>query len=335
MAEKVRWGILGTATIGRAAMVPAIQASSNGELVAVASRDAERAFGYATRFGIPNSYGSYDALLRDPRIDAVYIPLPNSLHAPWTLNAIAAGKHVLCEKPMALSESECLEMALAAERTGVRLMEAFMYRFHPQISAALTLLDNGAVGDLHHMHSAFTFRLARADNIRFHPELGGGSLMDVGCFCINLFRTFAGEEPVEVQAWARWYPSGVDEAMVGSLRFPSGVTAQFDCSMAMARRETFLLGGTEGSLELPRAFLPGTANTQIVLRRGYSDTDQRTISGVDEYRLMVEHFADCVLTNTTPLFDAREAALNMRAIEALYRSAAEGGEPVHLAPLPN
>lgn len=334
MADKVRWGVLGTATIGRAAMVPAIQSSSNGELVAVASRDAERAFGYATRFGVPNSYGSYEALLRDPDIDAVYIPLPNSQHAPWTLHAIEAGKHVLCEKPLALSEAECLELAEAAERRGVKLMEAFMYRFHPQIGAALTLLDNGAVGELHHMHSAFTFRLAHMDNIRFHPELGGGSLMDVGCFCVNIFRTFAAEEPIEVQAWARWHASGVDETIAGALRFPSGVTAQFDCSLSMVRRETFLAAGTDGSLELPRAFLPGTASTQIVLRRGYSDVEQRTIAGVDEYRLMVEHFADCVITHTSPLFDAREAALTLRTIEALYRSAADGGQPVHLAPLP-
>lgn len=330
MADKVRWGVLSTANIGRAALAPAIQSSSNGEIVAVASRDAERAFGFATRFNIPNSYGSYEALLRDPEVDAVYIPLPNSLHCPWTLRAIAAGKHVLCEKPLGLSAAECLEMAEAAERRGVKLMEAFMYRFHPQIGAALTLLDNGAVGELQHMHAAFTFRLTRLDNIRLQPELGGGSLMDVGCYCINIFRTFAAEEPLEVQAWARWHSGGVDEAMAGTLLFPDGITAQFDCSLAMARRETFLAAGTEGSLELPRAFLPGTASTNIVLRRGYSDVDQRTVAGVDEYRLMAEHFADCVLTNTTPLFDAREAALTLRVIEALYSSAASDGRPVRL-----
>jgi predicted dehydrogenase len=332
MADKVRWGVLSTANIGRSVVVPAIQSSANGEVAAVASRDAERAFGYATRFNIPNSYGSYEALLRDPDIEAVYIPLPNSLHAPWVLQAIAAGKHVLCEKPLGLSEAECLEMADAADRRGVRLMEAFMYRFHPQISAALTLLDNGAVGELHHMHAAFTFRLTRQDNIRLQPELGGGSLMDVGCYCVNIFRTFAAEEPEEVQAWARWHPGGVDEAMAGTLRFPGGVTAQFDCSLSMARRETFLAAGTEGSMELPRAFLPGTASTTIELRRGYNDVEQRTIAGVDEYRLMAEHFADCVLTHTTPLFDAREAALTLRVIEALYRSAGEGGVPVRLPP---
>lgn len=332
MADKVRWGILSTANIGRAALVPAIQSSTNSEIVAVASRDTDRALGYATRFGIPNSYGTYDALLADTAVDAVYIPLPNALHAPWVLRALDAGKHVLCEKPLGVSAAECEEMADLADSRRLKLMEAFMYRFHPQIEAALTLLENGAVGEMQHMHAAFTFRLTRPDNIRFQPDLGGGSLMDVGCYCVNVFRTFANEEPVEAQAFARWHINGVDEQMAGTLRFASGITAQFDCALNLARRETFVAAGTEGTLELPRAFLPGTNNTVVTLRRGYSDENQRTIAGVDEYKLMVEHFADCVLTNTSPLFDAREAAGNMRAIEALYRSAAANGAPVPVPP---
>ncbi len=332
MADKVRWGILSTANIGRAAVVPAIQASGNGEVVAVASRDLDRALGYATRFAIPNSYGSYDALLADPQVDAVYVPLPNSLHAPWVLRALDAGKHVLCEKPMGVSAAECYEMADAAESRRLKLMEAFMYRFHPQIEAALTLLEGGAIGELRHMQSSFSFRLTRPDNIRLQPDLGGGSLMDVGCYCVNIVRTFANEEPVEAQAFARWHPNGVDEQMMGALRFPSGMTAQFDCALSLARRESFVAAGTEGTLELPRAFLPGMDATTVLLRRGYKDENTRTIAGVDEYRLLVEHFADCILTNTSPLFDAREAAGNMRAIEALYRSAAANGAPVPIPP---
>jgi predicted dehydrogenase len=333
MAAKVRWGILSTANIGRAALVPALQSAANAELLAVASRDHERAYGYATRYGIPHSYGSYDDLLRDREIDVVYIPLPNSMHHPWVLRALREGKHVLVEKPMGLSAAECLEMASVADAHGVRLMEGFMYRFHPQISTLLTLIDNGAIGRLQHMHAAFSFRLNRQENIRLRPELGGGSLMDVGCYCVNIFRTIADEEPVEVQALAKWHPGGVDESMCGTLRFASGVTAQFDCSLALARRETFLAAGPDATVELPRAFLPGTASTQVILRRGYGDVDTRTVAGVDEYRLMVEHFSDCVYTNTAPLFDAREAALNMRVIEALYKSAAVYGAPVPVEPL--
>lgn len=333
MPGKVRWGILSTANIGRAALVPAIQAAANAELLAVASRDAERAFGYATRYNIPHSYGSYEELLRDRDIEVVYVPLPNSLHHRWVLRALNAGKHVLVEKPMGLSAAECLEMAAAADANGVRLMEGFMYRFHPQISTLLTLIDNGGIGQLSHMHAAFSFRLQRADNIRLQPELGGGSLMDVGCYCVNIFRTIADEEPVEVSALAKWHPGGVDESMCATLRFASGITAQFDCSLGLARRETFLAAGSDGTVELPRAFMPGTAATQLILRKGYNDVDTRTVPGVDEYRLMVEHFSDSVYTRTAPLFDAREAALNMRVIEALYQSAAVYGAPVAVAPL--
>jgi len=333
MATKVRWGILSTANIGKAAVVPALQAATNAEIVAVASRDSERAYGFATRYSIPHSYGSYEELLRDREVDVVYVPLPNSLHHRWVLRALYAGKHVLCEKPMGLSAAECLEMAAAAEANGVRLMEGFMYRFHPQISTLLTLIDNGAIGQLQHMHAAFTFRLQRPDNIRFQPELGGGSLMDVGCYCVNICRTIADEEPVEVQALAKWHPGGVDESMCATLRFASGITAQFDCSLALSRRETFLAAGTEATIELPRAFLPGTASTQVILRRGYNDVDTRTVSGADSYRLMVEHFSDCIFTRTAPLFDAREAALNMRVIEALYQSAALYGSPVAVEPV--
>lgn len=333
MAAKVRWGILSTANIARTAFMPALQTASNVEVVAVASRDLDRAFGFATRFNIPHSYGSYADLLKDREVDVVYVPLPNSLHHHWALQALQAGKHVLVEKPMGLSAAECLELAAAADANGVRLMEGFMYRFHPQISALLTLIDSGAIGRLSHMHSAFSFRLARADNIRLQPELGGGSLMDVGCYCVNIFRTLADEEPVEVSALARWHPGGVDESMCGTLRFAGGITAQFDCSLNLARRETFLAAGTEATVELPRAFLPGTAATQMIVRKGYNSLETRTIAGVDEYRLMVEHFSDCVYTNTAPLFDAREAALNMRVIEALYQSAAVYGAPVAVEPL--
>jgi predicted dehydrogenase len=333
MAAKVRWGILSTANIGKAAVVPALKAAANAEVVAVASRDSERAFGYATRYGIPHSYGNYDDLLRDREVQVIYVPLPNSQHHPWVMKALRAGKHVLVEKPMGLSAAECLEMAAAADANGVRLMEGFMYRFHPQISTLLTLIDNGAIGRLSHMHAAFTFRLQRPDNIRLQPELGGGSLMDVGCYCVNICRTIADEEPVEVQALAKWHPGGVDESMCGTLRFASGITAQFDCSLGLARRETFLAAGNDATIELPRAFLPGTAATQVIIRRGYNDVDTRTVAGVDEYRLMVEHFSDCVFTNTAPLFDAREAALNMRVIEALYQSAAVYGAPVAVEPI--
>ena len=325
--KKVRWGVLSTANIGRAAVIPAIQASHNSELVAVASRDRVKGEAFAARLGIAKVYDSYAALLEAEDIEAVYIPLPNSLHREWTIRAAEMGKHVLCEKPLALNAAECLEMDAAASQHGVKLMEAFMYRFHPRTETVLDRLHAGAVGELRLIHSAFTFRLTRPDNIRLQPELGGGALMDVGCYCVNLSRTAAGAEPVEVQAVAAWGKSGVDEQLVGTLRFANGLLAQFDCALTLERREEYQLAGTEACLSVSAAFLPGAEDVVLDEIRGRGERRAHTIPGADEYRIMVEHFADCIRHDTAPRYAAAEAAANMRVIEALYRSARQAGQP--------
>jgi predicted dehydrogenase len=214
----------------------------------------------------------------------------------------------------------------AARRNGVKLMEAFMYRFHPQTQKVLDLLQTGVIGDLRLIHSAFTFRVTNPANIRLQPELGGGSLMDVGCYCVNISRTIAGQEPVEVQAYANWSATGVDDQISGCLRFRNGLLAQFDCSLTLSRREFYQLVGTEGAIDVPVAFLPGTSQTTIRLEKGPNETLHQ-VPGVDEYRLMVEHFASCVLNDEPPRYPPTEAAANMRVIEALYRSARHGGQP--------
>ncbi len=325
--DKLRWGILSTANIGREAVIPAIKAASNGTVVAVASRDVQHARDVATELAIPQHYGSYEELLADGGIDAVYIPLPNSLHLEWTIKAAKAGKHILCEKPLALNAAECSEMTAAAEQCGVLLMEAFMYRFHPQLAKVRELVDQGVIGDVRLLHSAFTFRLTNPANIRLQRELGGGSLMDVGCYCVNVSRTLFGAEPVEVQAFASWSASGVDEQMVGVLRFADGRYAQFDSALTLARREAYQVVGTDGVLDVPVAFLPGINDTLIYQNRGGRNEQRYTVSGVDEYRLMVEHFGDAVLMQRPLRYLAAEAACNMRVIEALYRSAHNGGRP--------
>ena len=329
MTEKLRWGVLSTANIGRKAVNPAIQASSNGELVAVASRDPESAAALARAAAIPRHHGSYQALLNDEGVDAVYVPLPNGLHREWTVRAAEAGKHILCEKPLAVTAAECRDMERAAEANGVQLMEAFMYRFHPQTERVLELIALGAVGDLRSIRSSFSFHLARPDDIRWSAELGGGALMDVGCYCVNVSCTMAGAEPVEVQAWAAWGTSGVDEQLAGTLRFDNGVLAQFDCSLTMGRHETYEISGTEGRLRVPAAFLPGTGDAFIHEWHPGEDT-VHTVAGADEYILMVEHFADCVLSGQALRYSASEAARNMRVIEALLRSAHDGGRPVRV-----
>ena len=326
--RKIRWGVISTANIGRAAVIPAIQASRNGELAAVAGRDLAKTETFAAKLGIPKAYGSYGALLEASDIDAVYIPLPNSLHREWTLKAAELGKHILCEKPLGLTAQECLDMEAAADRNHVKLMEAFMYRFHPRTEKVLELVRAGQLGELRLIHSAFTFRLTRPDNIRLRPELGGGSLMDVGCYCVNISRTVAGAEPVEIQALARWGQSGVDEQMVGTLRFANGLLAQFDSALTLERREVYELAGTEAHLAVPAAFLPGAADAAFQVTRSRGSQEQHVIQGVDEYRLMAEHFADCILQDRPPRYPASEAAANMRVIEALFQSAREGGRVI-------
>ena len=261
-------------------------------------------------------------------VDGVYIPLPTSQHVEWTVKAAEAGKHVLCEKPLALSEAECRQMAAAADANGVKLMEAFMYRFHPRSELMIDMMRDGHVGELRMIQSVFTFRLKSPDNIRLDPELGGGALMDVGCYCVNLSRTAAGCEPVEAQAVAVQSASGVDEMMTGTLRFPNDLLASFQCGLNTKRREAYELGGTEACLRVADAFLPGDEDVVIEEHRDGSQPIMHPITGVDEYRLMVEHFADCALTGADPRYPVTEAALNMRAIEALYASARQNGVPV-------
>lgn len=326
----LRWGILSTANIGRAAVIPAIKESTRGEVVAVASRENRRAEEFAAENGIPKAFGSYEELLEDEHVDAIYIPLPNNMHREWTIRAAEAGKHVLCEKPLALTATECDEMADAAENAGVVCMEAFMYRFHPRIDAVTKLIASGVIGELRSMYSAFTFKLTTNDNIRLDPELGGGSLMDVGCYCVNVFRTIAASEPLEVQAQALWTDRGVDEQMAGLLRFEGGRTAQFDCALTMERREALHVAGTDGHLEVPRVFIPGTDDVTIEEFHGRGDGKSHALPGVNEYTAMVEHFTDSVLTGSPVRYPFSEAAANMRVLEALYRSAWNGGqtEPV-------
>ena len=317
----VRWGVLSTANIGRKAVGPAIQASRNGTLHAVASRTIEGARAYAGELNVPVVFGSYPELIDATDIDALYIPLPNGLHREWTLLALAAGKHVLCEKPLALDAAEAREMAAAAADAGLLLMEAFMYRFHPRIEALMRHVRSGGLGSLRAIQSAFTFRLTRPDNIRLDPGLGGGALMDVGCYCVNVSRTLVGSEPVEVDARARWTSRGVDDELSGVLRFADGVEAQIQCALTQARRERVHVGGSDAWIDVPAAFLPGTGPVSWTEHGGFGGPRVVEFDGVDQYRRMVEHFADCVLTGALLRYPATEAAANMAVIDALYRSA--------------
>lgn len=324
----LRWGIVSTANIGRT-VIPSIQASRNGDVVAVASRDSETARAFASELSIPVHYGSYEALLEADDIDAVYIPLPNSLHREWSIRFMGAGKHVLCEKPLALSAAECAEMEAAATAESVVLMEAFMYRFHPRTEKVIALVRNNTIGPLRSLTATFTFALTRAGDIRREPALGGGSLMDVGCYCVNVARTLADAEPVEVQAMASWSDTGVDDQVAAALRFESGLIAQLECAITLPRRQQYQAAGPGGYLAVASGFRPYGSESEIQVYTEGAEPSLHHFPADDEYRLMVEHFADCVLTGTKARYPVSEATGNMRVIEALYRAARSGkAEPV-------
>ncbi|HEY9122156.1 MAG TPA: Gfo/Idh/MocA family oxidoreductase [Brevefilum sp.] len=327
--EKLRWGILSTANIGRKAMIPALKKTPMAQVLAVASRDGRKAKVFAEELGIPRSFGSYQALLEDAEIDAVYIPLPNHLHKEWTIRAAEAGKHILCEKPLALNVAECETMITAANENGVVLMESFMYRYHPRIFAAAEMVRSGKIGSLKTIETGFTFFMHDRDDIRMKPEMGGGALMDVGCYCINISRLMAGRKPVAVQAQAVWAPSGVDDQLVGVLDFGEGLYAHFDCAFNQSSRQHCILAGTDGYLSLPETFNPGEKRSVIQEVKGGKTVQVHDFEGVDEYVLIAERFMHTI-QGEKPNYPIEDSIINMQVIEALLNSARQNGLVVYL-----
>jgi predicted dehydrogenase len=328
--QKLRWGILSPARIGVKAVIPAIQQSNNGIVAAIASRDDARAAETARALGIPRAFGSYDALLDSPDIDAIYNPLPNHLHKEWTIRAAARGKHILCEKPFALNAAEVDEMIAAAKQHRVLLMEAFMYRFHPQFAKLKSLIDAGAIGQVRTIRTAFGFMLNRPNDIRIRRDTGGGALMDVGCYCVNMARLVAGAEPLQVQANVVMHENKqVDGSLAAILRFPADVVAVFDCNFHSDYREWLQVQGTEGRLDVPRPIKPMDRPAEIILSRGEKadavfEPTTHTTPAANHYQLMVEHFADAVLNGTPLRYPPAEGRANMCVIDALYESAQTG-----------
>lgn len=327
MAKSIlRWGLLGTGRINRALIAP-LRLSPRNRLAAVASRDADRAHAYAAEWEIPRWFGSYEALLADPEIDVVYISLPNSLHAEWTIKAAQAGKHVLCEKPLAVTVAEVDAVAAAASRAGVVVAEAFMYRHHPQTLKVQELIAGGAIGQLRLVRGGFTFPLTRPGDVRLDPALGGGSIWDVGCYPISYARTVVGAAPVEVFGWQETGPTGVDLTFVGQLRFPGDVYAQVDSSFCSALRMVMEFSGDAGRINLTNAFKPD-AEGRTYLRRG--DTlEAFTFPAQELYGGEVEDMADAILLGQPPRISLADSRENVATILALLRSAREG-RPVGL-----
>jgi D-xylose 1-dehydrogenase (NADP+, D-xylono-1,5-lactone-forming) len=320
----VRLGIVSTADINRK-VIPGAHASVKVELVAVASREQRRAEEYAKQWDIPHAYGSYEALLEDADVDAVYISLPNTMHREWSIRSLEAGKHVICEKPFSRHPDDVEEAFAAAERTGRLLTEAFMYRHNPQTARLAELVRDGAIGDLRVIRSAFSYALYDVDNIRLRTDVDGGSLMDVGCYCVSGSRLLAGE-PENVYGRAYVGPSGTDWVFTGSLRFPGDVLASFDCGTCLPERDELEAIGSEGSLFLDD---PWHATRPVIEIRRNDGVERVELERTDSYRLELENLADAI-AGEAPLLLGREDALGQaRTIDALFRSA-EGGVPVGL-----
>jgi D-xylose 1-dehydrogenase (NADP+, D-xylono-1,5-lactone-forming) len=325
VTEPVRWGILSTAHINRLVIPPAHE-SPKVELIAVASRDQRRADGYAREWGIPRAYGSYQALLGDADVEVIYISLPNGQHVEWSTRALEAGKHVLCEKPLS-RHTEDVERAFdLAEREGLLLSEAFMYRHHPQSHRLVELVESGAIGTLQTVRAAFSFTLPDLEDIRLNKELEGGALMDVGCYCVNGTRLLSGE-PDRVYGEQLVGPTGVDVRFHGMLHFPSGVVGQFDCGLVLPMRDELEAIGDEGSLFLDD---PWHAREPVIELRRQSETTERIeIEPANSYRLELDNVSDAVRGEAELLLGRADAVGQVRVIEALYRSA-NAGEAVTL-----
>ena len=282
MSDKLRWGVISTAEIGTGAVIPATQRSERGEVVAIASRDEARAQEVAGQLGITTAYGSYEALLEAPDVDAVYIPLPNHLHAEWTMAAAVAGKHVLCEKPLAMSAAQAQEVVDACAEAGVKMAEAFMYRQHPQWVKAVEIVASGRLGELTAVNSWFSYNNTDAENIRNIAEFGGGAVMDIGCYCISLSRLIFGAEPDDVQSVMQRHPEfGTDVLSSGMLRF-GDAHATFTCSTVVEDYQRVHVFGTEGRLEIEIPFnAPNDRPTRLFVAQG---GDPR--AGGDPYRAL-------------------------------------------------
>ncbi len=313
MTKRIRWGILGTGDINRK-LLRGARLSSEVEVVAVASRDPERAAVFAAEHGIPRSFGTYEAMLADPAVDAVYISLPNSLHHPWTMTALAAGKHVLCEKPYTRRPDEVGEAFDAADRAGLVLSEAFMWRHTRQTQRLLDLLPR--IGRLQTIRSTFSFPLENPANIRLRADLDGGSLMDVGCYCVSGARLLAGEEPATVFGTQEVGPSGVDVRFTGVLRFPGGAVAEFTSGFTTFH-ESLEAIGTTGSFRVTDPWHNVTGLIQL-------DGEEIRLEPANPYQLELENMVAAIRGEAAPRLGRDDALGQARAIAALYESAERG-----------
>ena len=324
-AKQLNWGILGAAKIARS-LAPAIRESRFARAYAVASRTLAKAETFANEHGFEKGYGSYEALLEDPEVQVIYNPLPNSLHCEWTIKALNAGKHVLCEKPLADNAAQCEQMIAAAKKSGRLLMEAFMYRFHPQTSKIKELVTQGTIGEVRIVRAAFGFPLNQeVPNVRLVEKLTGGCLMDVGCYCVNAIRNLFGAEPISVLAHAtRGKTTRVDLTFAGTLIFSDHRVGMFNSSFQTALDWTVEIVGTEGRIFVPSPWKPNAQLASFIFETRGEPKTIEVKDGGGIYHLEVEHFSRCILEDQPLGLPPKDGLRNMAVIDALQESARTG-----------
>ena len=311
------WGVLGAGFIANRAMLPAIQQSSNARVLALASRDEQRGREVAHRYGIKHVYTAYEALLDDPDVQVVYIALPNSLHREWAIRAAHAGKHVLCEKPLALNAAESDEIISTCYSLKVLLMEAVMYRFHPRMQALKHMIATGEAGDLRFIHTAFSFPFDAPANYRAFPQFGGGALLDIGSYCVNAARWLVGSEPTAIHPVFSYSHNAIDLTTSAILEFGPQVSAHIQCSFDAAEHQVIEVVGTVAAITAPLAFTAWRDDTTALHIQRSGTFERREFAPADPYRLMVEHFTDCVLGKTSLMFPPEDGRDTLRVLDVL------------------
>ena len=337
MSNQLRWGIVGTGNIARQFTEGVVQ-SRRGSVVAVGSRSVESAGAFAERFGLACSVGDYAAVVSHADVDAVYVALPNNLHHEWTVRALQAGKHVLCEKPMSGDVASVEAMFDEADRQDRVLIEAFMYRTHPLLQSMKQQIRDGAIGEVKLIRTSFCFRTGnttKESNVRFDPDLIGGGLMDIGCYCLDFGQFITGESPTEVQAFGHVHQSGVDDVVVGTAKYPGGVLLHFSCGMTVQADNAAHICGDEGYIEVPVPWKPPVTGAQYSIKQQLSRPKQDTTAKQEDvsagpatitmdspghlYGEEADRFADVVLDGAEPFMTREESIANIRALESLRR----------------
>ncbi len=319
MSEVLKWGILSSAKIGVRDVIPAIKKSKNGEVLAISSRELAHAETVANDLNIPKAYGSYDKLLEDNSIDVIYNPLPNHLHVPYTVKALKAGKHVLCEKPISVNHQDAVELLeLTKDYPNIKVMEAFMYRFHPQWDLVKNTIEKGEIGEIKHVHSTFSYFNNSPTNIKNQVELGGGGLLDIGCYCVNFSRFIFQDEPYEIDSFMDFDPEfNTDRVATGLLKFKNG-SATFMCGMQVEFDQKAQIFGTKGKIEIDIPFNDAMEIQRKVIITKDRESEVHFFKPCDQYQLQIDAFSDAILNNTQVPIPIEDAVANMKVITQMF-----------------